>query len=127
MILQAKPHSGTMNKRSLENLKHFKAGQSGNPGGKPVHARNALSNAFLKALSEDFQANGTAAIQKLREERPEKYCELVASILPKESNVSIEQSGTVTHEHVSVSEVSDRIAEVLRAGAESVSEKPLPH
>lgn len=105
----------------------FKPGQSGNPGGMTVGARKKLGDAFLKALSEDFEANGKKALETLRQDKPEKYCELVASILPKEANVSIEQSGTVTHEHVAVSEVGNRIAEVLRARTESVSASTLPN
>lgn len=105
----------------------FKPGQSGNPGGMTVGARKKLGEAFLTALAADFEANGKEALEFLRRDKPEKYCELVASILPKEANVSVEQSGTVTHEHVAVSEVSNRIAEVLRAGAESASEKSLPN
>lgn len=109
------------------NKTSFQKGKSGNPGGKPVNARNRLSNAFLTALADDFEINGVVAIERLRADKPEKYLELVAEVLPKEANVSIDQSGTVTHEHVAISEVSQRIAEVLRAGTEGTRETALPH
>ncbi len=115
-----------MNKRSLDNLKSFKPGESGNPGGQAA-AKRKLGKAFLEALAADFEKNGEKAIQVLRSEKPEKYCELIASVLPKEANVSIEQKGTVTHEHIDVSEASRRIEELLRDGAKKPGKAPLPN
>ena len=40
----------------------FKPGQSPNPGGKPIGARNRLQGDFMRALSEDFAEHGRAAI-----------------------------------------------------------------
>lgn len=66
----------------------FKPGQSGNPKGRPVGARSKLGEQFLKAMQEDFEANGVVAIQKVRQEKPEQYLKVIASILPKEVKVS---------------------------------------
>ena len=110
-----------------KNATSFRPGQSGNPGGKPIHARAALSDAFIKAVAKDFRENGAKVLEALRTDKPDKYCELIASIIPKETNVSVEQSGTVTHEHVAVSEVAGRIAERLGTRAESASETSLPN
>ena len=62
----------------------FKPGQSGNPGGKPVNARNRLTKAFLENLADDFEANGKAAIELAREHDPMGYIRAVASLMPKE-------------------------------------------
>jgi DUF1009 family protein len=67
----------------------FKPGQSGNPGGKPVGARNGLNTSFLNALSKDFEAHGAKAIQDCREQDPSAYVKVVASLLPKEVDLGI--------------------------------------
>jgi hypothetical protein len=62
----------------------FQPGQSGNPGGKPVNARNSLTKAFLEALAKDFTEHGETAIQDARADDPMGYVRVVASLLPKE-------------------------------------------
>jgi hypothetical protein len=73
---------------TLENLIPFKAGQSGNPGGKAKNARNKLQNAFLTRLADDFEANGKDAIVAAREKDPVGYIKAIASLMPKQ----VEQS-----------------------------------
>ena len=65
----------------------FKPGQSPNPGGKPVGARNRLQGDFIRALSEDFHEHGKAAIIACRIEFPAVYIKVIASLLPKEIEV----------------------------------------
>lgn len=62
----------------------FKPGQSGNPAGKPVAARNRLQGAFVNALADDFEANGKEAIVLAREKDPMGYVKAVASLMPKQ-------------------------------------------
>lgn len=72
------------NPKAAANLKPFKPGETGNPGGKPINARNQITAAFLKALAKDFDAHGEAAIVKAREEDPVGYMKVCAGLLPKE-------------------------------------------
>lgn len=65
----------------------FTAGQSGNPGGKPVGVRNRLTAAFLNALAADFDEYGKKAIQECRETKPEAYIKAIAALCPKEIEV----------------------------------------
>ena len=58
---------------NLATLIPFKPGQSGNPGGKPVAARNRITAKFLYELADHFDENGRAAIQKVFEEKPDRY------------------------------------------------------
>ena len=71
----------------------FKPGQSGNPKGRPKGSRHKLGEDFIRAMQEDFEKNGVAAITIVRETRPHEYLKVVASILPKELNVT---TNTVT-------------------------------
>ena len=53
-------------------------------GGRPKGARAKLGEEFLKSLYSDFQKNGDAVIAQVREDKPDQYLKVVASILPKE-------------------------------------------
>jgi len=64
--------------------------QKGQPktGGRARGARNKISTAFLEALAADFEQHGDAAIKIMRIERPAEYVKVIASILPKEFEIS---------------------------------------
>lgn len=66
----------------------FVAGNSGN-GGRPKGSRNQLGEAFVADLYADWQANGANVIERVREDRPQDYLKVIASILPKDVNVKV--------------------------------------
>lgn len=51
-------------------------------------ARDRLSATFLKALADDFEAHGKDVVVKVREEDPSAYLRVVASLAPKEMEIS---------------------------------------
>jgi hypothetical protein len=61
-----------------------KGGMKSPGSGRVKGTRNKISQAFLEALSKDFDEHGEAAIKIMRVERPTDYCKVIASILPKE-------------------------------------------
>jgi hypothetical protein len=65
----------------------WKPGQSGNPAGRPRGSRNKLGEAFLADLYADWQANGIAVIEAVREQKPDVYLKVVASILPHQLEI----------------------------------------
>lgn len=78
----------------------FQPGQSGNPKGRPQGARSKLGEAFLEALHADFAEHGVAAIKEVRETKPDQYLKVVASILPKDLNVNINQMDGLTDDEL---------------------------
>jgi len=82
-----------------EDLK-FKPGQSGNPAGRPKGSRNALGEAFIEAMHADFEQHGVAAIVQVRSEKPDQYLKVIASILPKDLNVNINQMDDLTDDQL---------------------------
>ena len=71
----------------------------GNPG-RPKGARNKLGEAFLEAMHADFEQFGVAAIVKVRDEKPDQYLKVIASILPKDLNVNINQMDDLTDDQL---------------------------
>jgi hypothetical protein len=67
----------------------FKPGQSGNPKGRPAGSRNKLGEEFIEALQADFKDHGKEAIIKVRTEKPDQYLKVIASIVPKDLNVNV--------------------------------------
>jgi hypothetical protein len=113
--------------KRLQNLRPFKKGESGNPGGKPDGARNRLTAKFLHELAEHFENNGKKAIGKLYEQDPAKYVTIVASLVPAEKNVSVNGNHEHTHKHVAVSDTAAWLSEVLGERANRPPSKPLPN
>lgn len=68
--------------------KPWKAGQSGNPAGRPLGSRHRITEAFIGALADDFAAHGVRAIETVRADDPSTYLRLVASLMPKELHLS---------------------------------------
>lgn len=77
-------------------------------GGRPKGARAKLGEAFIDALHDDFLENGVAAIQTVRSEKPDQYLKVIASLLPKDVNLNInDQYGEMSDD-----ELIDRIRQL---------------
>lgn len=66
----------------------FIKGKTGGPG-RPRGARNKLGEAFIADLQADWEEHGPKTIQTVREDRPDVYLKVVASILPRDLNVNV--------------------------------------
>lgn len=73
--------------KSRDNLVPWEKGKSGNPAGRVKGSRSKLQENFLKALSDDFEANGIEAIQTMRQEKPADYVRTIASLMPKQLEI----------------------------------------
>jgi hypothetical protein len=63
----------------------WQPGQSGNPKGRPIGSRNKLNEKFILALHDDFVEHGSKVIAKVREEKPDIYLKVIASIFRESS------------------------------------------
>ena len=81
----------------------FLTGNKG--GGRPLGARNKLGEAFIEALHESFIEHGATAIQTVIDEKPEQYLKVIASLCPKDLNLTVNNDA----ENMSDDEIRDRI------------------
>lgn len=101
--------------------KPFEPGNSGRPKG----ARNKLGEAFIQALQEDFEAHGVAAVQSVRTEKPDQYLKVIASLLPKEHRISVDdQFSEMTDDELAerIRQLHATIAPFLDSGTGGVDE-----
>lgn len=77
-----------------------KPGQVLNPKGRPKGARSKLGEAFIEAMYQDFQEHGTGVIEKVRNEKPDQYLKVIASILPKELTVNTTALGEMSDDEL---------------------------
>lgn len=81
--------------------------------GRPKGARNKLGEAFIEALHDDFTENGVAAIKACREEKPDVYVKVIASLLPKDVNLNLKDDTS----DMSDDELAERIRSLTAAVA----------
>lgn len=75
----------------------------GNPG-RQKGARNKLGEQFLDALQQDFEEHGIAAIHVVRVEKPDQYLKVIASLMPRDINLNVNQ-----YDGMSDAELAERI------------------
>lgn len=71
----------------------------GNPG-RPKGARNKLGEMFIEDVLAAWESKGAAAIRTVIEKRPQDFLKVVASLMPKDLNVNINQIGEMTDEQL---------------------------
>lgn len=87
----------------------FAPGNNANPSGRPKGSRNKLGEAFLEALHEDFKEHGKVAIESCRADKPDKYLKVIASLLPKQAEIRIDN-----YEHLDADQLRTALSSALR-------------
>ena len=72
-----------------ERTGRFLPGNSGN-GGRSKGSRNLLADAMIADLYHDWQEHGIQAIRAARESRPADYLKIVAMIVSKAEDLSLD-------------------------------------
>jgi len=104
-------------------MSKFQPGHLPTPGGgRPAGSRNKITTHLLNVLCKDFQENGEAVVKICRIEKPVEYLKIVASLLPKELQVSDTKLCDLSDD-----EIAQLLAQVreLRAPAPSQAEGAL--
>lgn len=101
-----------------EKTGRFVSGNIG--GGRPKGSRNKLGEAFLTDMLTDWEANGVAAIARVRDERPHEYLKVVASILPKELNIKVNELDELSDEQLE-RQLAAVIAQLADAGFDALT------
>lgn len=78
----------------------FKPGQIANPNGRPKGARSKLGEKFIEDLLASWEEKGPEAIAKVIADKPEQYLKVIASILPRDLNVNINNMDDLTDEQL---------------------------
>lgn len=91
-------HENTRAKREdgLPVGRPFEKGNAGRPKG----SRNKLGEAFLADMLANWEVNGAETIEQVRIEKPDQYLKVVASILPKELNIQINELDELNDEQL---------------------------
>lgn len=71
-----------------------------NGGGRPKGARSKLGESFLEDLLQAWESQGPAVIQTVIEKRPQDFLKVVASLMPKDLNINVNQIGEMTDDQL---------------------------
>ena len=98
-------------KPPAEHLKKhaWSPGQSGNPAGRPKNSRNKLGEAFIADLHDAWLEGGSDAIRRCMEEKPAEFIRIIASLIPKELDVTVDH-----YDHMSDEQLRQQFAVALR-------------
>ena len=84
--------------------------------------RNRISVEFMSDLMDDYEVGGKRAIEILRTTDPVNYCRLIATMVPRKLDVSVDQHKTI--EIRGLAEVRDALIGATRQGLTLVPELP---
>lgn len=66
----------------------LKKGAVLNPKGRPVGARSKLQESFLADCYKLWQDKGMEALELMAAEKPNEFCRMIASLMPKELEIN---------------------------------------
>ena len=101
----------------------WQPGQSGNISGRSS-IQQRLDQAFRRNVFQMWREHGQRCLEQMIANRPEEFCKLVASMLPRQTHMEINRTETKTIDLADAVQELEQLAD--RLGLELKS-KPLPH
>ena len=81
-----------MNEQPSKRVGHrWKPGKSGNPAGRPLGARQRISEKLLADLATVWEAHGESVLARLAITEPGKLAQIAYGLLPRDVFISVEQ------------------------------------
>ena len=81
-----------MNKQNQQRgLRPWKPGESGNPKGRPIGARQKISEQLLADLAVVWETSGKTVLENLAMTDPGKLAQIAYGLLPRDVFISVEQ------------------------------------
>ena len=99
----------------------WQKGQSGNPAGRPVGARQRISEQLLADLATVWETHGQSVLERLALTEPGKLAQIAYGLLPRDVFISVEQrtpGNLEPDEWATLKRVLDIIQTSVPAGAE---------
>jgi len=70
----------------------FQIGHKSAGPGRPLGSRSRLSESFLEDLRNAWLEHGALALARCATEEPSQFCKIVASLMPRDVNLSVDLS-----------------------------------
>ena len=70
----------------------WKKGETGNPAGRPIGARQKISERLLNDLATVWEEHGAAVLTRLATEDPAKLAQIAYGLLPKDVFIRVEEA-----------------------------------
>lgn len=102
---------------------HLTRFKPGNPG-KPKGVRHKLQEDFLKDVQAAWEESGADAIKLMIADKPGDFVKMVASLMPKEANLNINDHSEMTDDELRgrVRDLAAQLAPFLIGGTGSADE-----
>jgi hypothetical protein len=98
----------------------FLPGNRYGPGKGP---RDRLSRGFVEDLLADWEAHGRETIARVREEKPERYLQIVAMFVPREVKVEVSEVEAMSDEELRQA-LAETLNDLAENGAELIASLP---
>ena len=79
--------SGRLHPAMVKNI--WQPGQSANPKGRAMGSRQKLTEKFINDLAANYDRDGMRAIERVAEENPFGYLQIICRLLPKDTHLTI--------------------------------------
>ena len=78
---------GRLHPAMVKNI--WQPGQSANPKGRAMGSRQKLTEKFINDLAANYDRDGMRAIERVAEENPFGYLQIICRLLPKDTHLTI--------------------------------------